>query len=203
MWTLRRKHPPHEAAPPLHLRGDVSEGVSSVGYLQEQAAEDARRLLESAWPQVLSGRGIPVDPVRIAAHLGIDVFDAEMDQNVSGALIKERQQDPAILLNKIDSPNRKRFSCAHELGHYIKRSSDFEQYEYVDYRDETSATGDNPDEVYANSFAASLLMPEREVRRYAGQGLNDIQLALQFGVSREAMQIRLQNLGIRAADSGR
>lgn len=42
---------------------------------------------------------------------------------------------------------------------------DGEQYEYIDLRGDHSSTGQNADEVFANQFAANLLMPADEVRR--------------------------------------
>jgi Zn-dependent peptidase ImmA (M78 family) len=155
-------------------------------------AEDAERILADVW-----GDSLPVDPVRIARSLGIKVLNAQLDPDVSGALVKEREQDPVILLNASDSPNRKRFTCAHEIGHFIKRSGAPDEYEYIDRRDTLATTGRDPDEIYANQFAASLLMPAKEVRQLAEEGLSDVQMALRFDVSLEAMQYRLQNLGLR------
>jgi Zn-dependent peptidase ImmA (M78 family) len=156
------------------------------------ATEDAERVLADLWDDTL-----PVDPVRIARGLGIKVVTAHLDQDVSGALVKEPQRDPTIVLNATDSPNRTRFTCAHELGHFVKRTRAPEEYTYVDHRASLAATGREPHEVYANQFAAALLMPARHVRRLDAEGLTDLQMALRFDVSLEAMQYRLQNLGVR------
>jgi Zn-dependent peptidase ImmA (M78 family) len=156
-----------------------------------KAEKDALELLEEAWDGEL-----PVDPVRIAKKLGLEVLDAPLKQDASGALVKrEKETDPTIFLNAKDSRTRKRFTCAHELGHYILRSKEpTPQYEYVDYRDQTSSTGTIEEERYANSFAASLLMPEVAVRALREEGLSQLRLAKKFGVSPEAMAIRLDNL---------
>jgi Zn-dependent peptidase ImmA (M78 family) len=83
------------------------------------------------------------------------------------------------------------------LGHYILRASEpTPRYEYVDYRDKKSSTGTVEEERYANSFAASLLMPEDAVRAIHGPGIPAFRLAGQFGVSPESMQHRLDNLGL-------
>jgi Zn-dependent peptidase ImmA (M78 family) len=154
-----------------------------------EAARDAERIRVSVW-----GDRYPVDPVRIARKLGIDVLDAKLRRDVSGALVKERGQDPTILLNEQDSANRKRFTCAHEIGHFVRREEDPDEYEYIDLRDTFAATGHDPEEVYANAFAASLLMPEKEVKRLRSQGYGELDMALYFDVSREAMHNRLKNL---------
>lgn len=152
--------------------------------------EDAERILSDVW-----GRDLPVDPVRIAAALGIRVVKATLDPDMSGALVKELGKDAVIVLNAMDSPNRQRFTCAHEIGHFVKRSDKPDEYEYVDRRTSLSSTGRDPEEVYANRFAAALLMPAKEVARLYGEGLSDVQLQLRFDVSLEAMRLRLTNLG--------
>lgn len=158
----------------------------------KKAEKAAAEMLEESWNGTL-----PIDPVRIAKSLGVEVLDVHPKQNVSGALVKKKGEDPSILLNAKDSRNRKRFTCAHELGHYIRRATRPEQqYEYVDYRDERSSTGTDEEERYANSFAASLLMPEVAVKGLHDQGMAAFRMAKIFGVSPESMQYRLDNLGL-------
>jgi Zn-dependent peptidase ImmA (M78 family) len=151
----------------------------------------ASELLDECWDGLL-----PVDPVRVAQSLGVKVLDASLNEDVSGALVKKEGADPSILLSATDSRNRKRFTCAHELGHFIRRSDEPEKYEYVDYRDQQSSTGTVEEERFANSFAANLLMPELLVKSLHEQGLPDFRMAKKFGVSQEAMQYRLENLGL-------
>ena len=160
---------------------------------KEDAARDAARLLAETWGTT-PDETIPIDPIRIARRLGIRVFNSELEPSVSAGIVKEPGQDPRILLNREDSANRRRFSCAHELGHFVRRRENPDQYEYVDYRDALSSSGVDPEEIYANEFAACLLMPEAEVRRLQRKGFTDLTMALRFDVSREAMQWRLRNL---------
>jgi Zn-dependent peptidase ImmA (M78 family) len=174
----------------------ISESARLVSKLDSvidhnQGEQAASELLEEFW----DGR-LPVNPIRIAMSLGIKVFNASFEENVSGALVKEKGADPSILLNSKDSRHRKRFSCAHEIGHFIHRSEKPEEYEYVDYRDPCSSTGSIDEERFANSFAANLLMPKLAVEALHSEGLPDFRLAIHFGVSREAMRNRLDNLGL-------
>lgn len=175
----------------------------SIGMSLEQieAERAANSLLQAVWPEVRDAPRLPVDPIKIARSLGIDVFDHDLEQDVYAVLVKEQGQDPVILLNSKDSPNRKRFSCAHELGHFVRRSDEklaelkqYDEYEYRDERGIISQTGDDPEERYANSFAAALLMPRSEVRRLQEMRLSPVEMALEFDVSTEAMQLRLLNL---------
>lgn len=157
---------------------------------------DAHRAAQSILADTWDG-ALPIDPVRIARALGMDVITAQLPDEVAGALVKERGQDPSIVLNAQDSPNRQRFTCAHEIGHYVRREERGDDYEYVDYRDIFSSTGEREEERFANAFAACLLMPEEHVRRFHRGGLSDIQMALRFDVSRDAMSFRIANLGLK------
>jgi Zn-dependent peptidase ImmA (M78 family) len=153
------------------------------------------RNAEAAAEEVLAAHwddSVPVDPARIAHQMGIDVSDARLDPDVAGAIEKREGRPPHIYLSASDHPNRKRFTCAHEIGHFAKRSG--EDFEYVDYRDGTASMGIDQGELFANSFAAALLMPEKEVRRLHGIGLHEHDMALTFGVSEAAMVNRLKNL---------
>jgi Zn-dependent peptidase ImmA (M78 family) len=156
---------------------------------------DAQELLGTVWD-----RPLPVDPFQIATSLGIKVYTAGLDAKVSGMLIKRRSQDPEIYVNARDSDNRQRFTVAHELGHYLKRSAaGEEEWEDIDYRGPLTSQGTDEAEIYANKFAASLLMPGDEVRRlfkeYGPTGT--AVLAYEFGVSEDAMNFRLINLGLK------
>jgi Zn-dependent peptidase ImmA (M78 family) len=163
-----------------------------------EAEKAARDLLRTAWSSnEPAAFPVPVDPIKIARQLGIDVYEARLrDDNVAGMIIKDAGRDPEIYLNVSDSPNRKRFSCAHELGHYVKHAGDDgDEFEYVDYRNRLSSQGTDPDEMFANSFAAELLMPENVVR-YHSQEFGRAALASIFEVSLEAMGHRMRNLGL-------
>ena len=154
----------------------------------------AKTLAAQAWPH----GSLPIDPVRIASELGIDVIEADLPPNVSGALIKDVDSDPQIFLSARDSDNRKRFTCAHELGHYVYRTNSAEpSYQYVDFRDPRSASGTNSEEIFANQFAAELLMPEEEVRGCWAKKIPVFLMAKMFGVSDDAMNFRVRNLGLR------
>lgn len=156
----------------------------------------AINLLMAVWSPNLSDAQLPIDPVFVANSLGISVYDAGIDPSVSGMLVKRAGSDPIIYLNTADSLNRRRFTCAHEIGHYVKRASDSEEsFEYVDHRDGRSAWGTDPEERFANSFAASLLMPRELVVDCHG-AFTASGMAAKFGVSLEAMNNRLRNLGL-------
>lgn len=158
------------------------------------AQTSAKSLFNSVWKQ----RGFPVDPVLIANELGIEVVETVLPSDISGALIKDQGKDPVIVLSKSDSNNRKRFTCAHEIGHYAYRfANNGDHYEYIDFRGQTASAGSDQEEIYANQFAAELLMPSEEITALVKANYPYFLLAQYFGVSDDAMRIRLKNLNIR------
>lgn len=160
-----------------------------VAYADPEEA--AERVRKEFW-----GDSVPVDPAQIAEAMGLEVLAAQLGQELAGALVKEAGKDPRIFLNGRDSSNRKRFTCAHEIGHFVKKTDFDDGYEYFDFRDSFSSTGIAPEERYANAFAAALLMPKDRVKQMKREGLKDIEMASRLGVSREAMVYRLTNLGL-------
>ncbi len=163
--------------------------------------DDARALLSSAWETGPDGSvSLPVDPFTIAQKLGLKAYSANLDNGVSGMLIKRAGEDAEIYVHASDSQNRQRFTCAHELGHYVKRSARGDaSWEYVERRDLLTSQGVDDEEIYANQFAAALLMPKEVVvdrfKALEKPSLNAAAaLAVEFGVSADAMQYRIKNL---------
>jgi Zn-dependent peptidase ImmA (M78 family) len=160
-----------------------------------RAEQDAVALLEAVG---VDPQTVPIDPVRIARELDLQVFISPMDSELSGALVKERGEDPVIYLSAADAVNRRRFTCAHELGHYQQHVGAAE-IEFIEKREVFYNPGTKEEEVYANAFAAALLMPAASVRIKVDEtpGMpNPAVLARFFGVSAESMAYRLKNLKI-------
>ena len=70
----------------------------------------------------------PIDPVKIALKVGIAVRDVQFkdiaEDSVCGGILKENESIE-IYVNKYDPINRKRFTIAHELGHYFDEKHQF------------------------------------------------------------------------------
>lgn len=162
---------------------------------------DAAELLASTWFAEYPER-LPVEPERIAAGLGIFVRTARLSSDESGNIVipADRRRDVVITINEADHPNRQRFTCAHEIGHYVsRRERDGGGKTYVDYRGTLAGLGKDPDEIYANQFASALLMPAALVKKhYIRCGRNTQVLASTFGTSVQAMELRLRNLRMDA-----
>jgi len=153
----------------------------------------------------------------LAAKLNIKVFYHDLSDDISGLLIIN-DHSAKIGINKKHADVRKRFTIAHELGHYClghsrKGSVFLDNHEKTMsmrlYRNSESSTGENIQEQEANAFAASLLMPTQliadEIDKYSFDLTNDLgsskkgddidNLAKSFKVSSQAMAFRLSGLG--------
>jgi Zn-dependent peptidase ImmA (M78 family) len=159
----------------------------------------ARGILETG------GYDVPVDVISIANTLGIVVHTLPLEGSVSGMLVVQGEL-AAIAVNAADGSPRQRFSIAHEIGHYLlhRDASDlFVDGATIYHRDERSTKGTRFQEIDANAFAAELLMPRQIlVERLDNQPLHVLDddaiynLAGYFGVSVQAMTIRLVRLGL-------
>lgn len=149
-----------------------------------------------------------VDVDLVAARLGLEVVSMDLGEDVSGLLVS-KGTSTLIAVQKSDHVNRRRFTIAHEIGHYCLRHQ-FEPGEHVHVdrghlitpRNSRSSTGIDPKEIEANQFAACLLMPSkllsRRIAELAVASLRDDhvqRLAEEFRVSEQAMTIRLSTLG--------
>jgi Zn-dependent peptidase ImmA (M78 family) len=146
---------------------------------------------------------VPIDPLLLANREGIKVNNAKFsDDNLVG-MIAKRGDDVTMLVKYDDPPFRKRFTIAHELGHHFLHL--LQGGEYVDKEANLfrQQLGDEPEiipsrrqEIQANMFASSLLMPDDEVRRYWKERPSIEELAKIFKVSNEAMGYRVASLGL-------
>jgi Zn-dependent peptidase ImmA (M78 family) len=163
--------------------------------IRKEAAEDAARLLKTTYRL-----RAPVDPIAIAQELGIQVAEAELDRDMLGGLVVKPGEDPEIFMNQLDLLIRRRFTCALELGHYVRSSPAINEYSRVDRRGDRSQSEQDPETVYAEEFAACLLLPARDVKVMTELGVDELEMALRFQVSREIVQRRLNDLGLRSVE---
>lgn len=141
----------------------------------------------------------PIDPVAIARSLDINVWSNDLEPQLSGMIAKidAAPSTPVeLVVNGNHNPARQRFTIAHELGHYFDmlRQNPEMNAAFVHKRDERSMCGEHKEEIYANQFAASLLMPRHLVEEHIERGYNLARLAASFNVSIQAMTHRLNNL---------
>lgn len=140
-----------------------------------------------------------IDLYRIAESNGIKIVDENFEENISGLFVKENG-GYIIAVNQNHSKTRKRFTIAHEIGHFILHKEENLHYDpntKVDTEIFLRADGViSGNETEANHFAAELLMPEEMVCDDFKKMPNVIQLASMYEVSEQAMMYRLINLGL-------
>ncbi|RBP98492.1 hypothetical protein CRD60_01095 [Bifidobacterium aemilianum] len=168
------------------------------------ARKIARKLASDALKNYWTPGKFPVDPIKIATAAGVEVYDSQLGTDRWGMLVGG--DNSATMYLDIDQPpSRKRFSAAHELGHYMTHAStdSFDGFKvkpigsgegYVDARSDENRG--NVFEVIANEFAGSLLMPEMKFRELKENGNSDIDIANYFKVSVDAVSYRSRLLGL-------
>ncbi len=151
--------------------------------MSDKYDEPRAHVLRERYHAAFGGDELPVPVESIAEDLlGLAVEARELD--VSGMLLPAERR---ILVNVAEPGPRRRFTIAHELGHWICQCLEgtakpvYCRAEEIGVDPEAKAL-----EREANIFAANLVMPEGAVR--AADGTN------RFGVSDEAHAWRLYNL---------
>jgi Zn-dependent peptidase ImmA (M78 family) len=150
---------------------------------------------------------VPVEKIARAqgAIISYQPFDAE---DISGLLYRSAESAPVIGVNSSNAKVRQRFTVAHELGHLLLhegRDLIMERLVRVNFRDSTSSTATDQEEIEANRFAAELLMPRALIERslsvlLRGTSMTDLELvrrlATRFEVSQQSMEFRMASLGM-------
>lgn len=137
----------------------------------------------------------PLNLEKLLKFLGITLVMEEGDESFSGC-IEKRGNGYYISVNKYHPEKRKRFTIAHELGHYFLHRSILSDIgrEEVLMREPSALT---PIEREANNFAADLLMPEELFLGELRSGNDSASyLSDKFGVSIPAIKYRAYQLNI-------
>jgi Zn-dependent peptidase ImmA (M78 family) len=139
---------------------------------------------------------IPVDVNLIAKELGIGLWEFKnFNDTTSGKLFRDDQYGGtsrwSIGVNAKESHQRKRFTVAHEIAHFLLHRDKIGD-ELSDDSFYRSKLLTSKEEHQANRLAAEILMPFHLIQQLQLEGINDIdELARRFEVSSTAMKIRL------------
>lgn len=132
----------------------------------------------------------PVPVVSLAKALGLSVYTLDtFPDDLSGMIKKEEDESYGIYVNSKHHPNRRRFTIAHEVGHFILHKK-YIGDGIVDDALYRSGLGSIM-ETEANTFAAELLMPFHLLSRESSPDKSIKDMAAIFEVSEAAMGIRL------------
>ena len=171
----------------------------------QQIAELAYKLLAK-----IPITSYPIKLDEVTNFLNIKVVSRDLGEEVSGMLVF-KEDGPVIGVNSNEYILRRRFTIAHEIGHYVlgHHNNGLFVENSPFYRNKASSTGEVTQEVEANAFAAALLMPEHLLRpaylkatengkiNHRDEDAFELvikDLARDFQVSKLAMSIRLGNL---------
>jgi Zn-dependent peptidase ImmA (M78 family) len=152
----------------------------------------------------------PIDVKQIATEQKIDVREEPLG-DISGLIFREGSQ-VIIGVNENHHERRRRFTIAHELGHFFLHSENplfIDKVFPVKRRDHVSSEAIDKDEIEANAFAAELLMPSKFLKEdfsrvkpgvldYENEDITEViqDLADRYKVSTQAITVRLINLGV-------
>jgi Zn-dependent peptidase ImmA (M78 family) len=146
--------------------------------------------------KLLDELGAPCDEDTLALALrkfGIELIE-DRARELDAMFVYIPKGKPVIAVNSSRPLRRKRFSIAHELGHFVLGHNSISFFE--------GASGmavcirhDARLEREANIFAAELLMPKVALAREAHKFTIE-ELTRRYMVSVQAMEIRLKELGL-------
>ena len=154
---------------------------SQTNHIQEIALQ-ALQSINCSYP--------PVPIEEVAKKLGFAVVEFDFPNSISGVLKKDRM---VIGVNAQHHPIRRRFTIAHELGHFLLGHDIGKEEDVVD------EDFDKPihTEKQANIFASCILMPSEWVKsEVQGKTIDLKVMAQKFSVSEQAITIRLLELNL-------
>lgn len=157
-----------------------------VGFVRDKA----RKLLKDA-----GQNAIPIDLQMICEYLGFRYIEVDNFPSSLSALCIEQGGIKYAAVNSSHHPHRKRFSFAHELGHWVLGHT--RSYSRPD------VSIDNPpepkdisrssaiEESEANEFAGELLVPLVRLKSNLSKAPDLEELSSRFNVSTQVVTIRL------------
>lgn len=148
--------------------------------------------------------GPPVNIEAVIRGLGVELDKkATLASDISGQIERTNDNNYRVSVNVADNYMRQRFTMAHELGHFLLHKgligdglTDDRAYRSTDVGVYRNPLVGEAEEAAANRVAARVLMPADKVRQEAQDYRSVEALAKRFQVSKRAMEIRLQTLGI-------
>ncbi|MBB6689952.1 ImmA/IrrE family metallo-endopeptidase [Cohnella xylanilytica] len=155
-------------------------------------SSDAKRLLKFAGIDIYTRRSSsPISLSKIGKKLGLRYKKMPLHQNTGGMLVRSNI-GPYIVINENHPYTRRRFSSAHEIGHYmLGHDSDISIFH----------DQDRWEEVQANKYASCLLMPDELLYNVHKECRSIREIAIWFRVSPIAVAIRCSQFGLRMIEA--
>ena len=186
------------------------KGVFAMNDIEKNAEEKAFQIIDNLFDldDRIQNEKFVIPLGEVAEQLGIKTllidfqeefkekpeFAASLKKNkVEGFALRDTK---VIFIDTKSTPGRQRFTVAHEIGHIELNHLESGEFSIACRDSMSSPSKANQEEIEANAFAAALLMPEPLVRRAHKITRDVYNLAIYFGVSRQAMERRLKRLGL-------
>jgi predicted Zn peptidase len=152
-----------------------------------------------------------IDVEKIINICGVEI-ERQLSILGSDSCLQKDGEPSRIVVNKVESKVRQRFTLAHELGHLIlgHKGESFRRM----YSGEYKETFERMKEVAANKFAANLVMPEKLVISVLRESIKELKLSEEYNfndyeinklidrsaekmkVSSLVFEYRLKNMGV-------
>lgn len=164
----------------------LSFQVSS--YMNITCEEQVKRAAEELRNKWLIGNDGIVNVIDLLEEHGCKVMEIEAPASFDGLSSMVNEKYPVIILNKIYSSERKRFTALHELGHLVLNFS--------------PDTLEKDEEHFCNLFASEMLISELVFKNLLGTSRRDISyqeikaIQLKFGISCDALMYKAKSCEI-------
>lgn len=152
-----------------------------------------------------------IDIEKIISICGIKI-ERQLPILDSGSCLQKDGESSRIVVNKVESKARQRFTLAHELGHLMlgHKGESFRCMDSGEYKE----TFERMKDAAANKFAADLIMPEKLVISVLRESIKELKLSEEYNfndyeinklidrsaekmkVSSLAFEYRLKNMGV-------
>lgn len=187
----------NQRCPQMSLREKLA---SRYGTTNELAA--VQYLVERWFPEAGRSAG-RVDPLRLATDAGITV-EHTTERSFEGCMRFSETGEAKLILSSLGCRARRRFTVAHELGHFALRKEMLDEGHGEAFRAVSNSRSEvAEEEEFANLIAAEVLMPRTALTqrvRKLGLSLRSVgSIAREFDVSRMALLRRLADLTGAAA----
>jgi Zn-dependent peptidase ImmA (M78 family) len=148
-------------------------------------------------------RKAPVPVEKLAALISAEIVLQPFSGEISGIVHRNVDGSAVIGVNSSESIQRQRFTIAHELGHLLLHADEqlhIDKNFPIGLRSGISGQAVDENEIEANQFAATLLMPSEliaeDIKPFVGKDVLVAirKLAKKYIVSEQAMSIRLSAL---------
>jgi Zn-dependent peptidase ImmA (M78 family)/DNA-binding XRE family transcriptional regulator len=174
----------------LHIDDSFSNPISEEEINNGEEVEMAVEKVKCAWN---IGQGLIGNAVELLERNNIKVVEVEVGDRFDGCQTVVNENTPVIVLNnnRLKSPDRKRFTLMHELGHLLL------SFNPILTKIEQ--------ERLCNRFAGAMLLHRDVAIKEFGSSRKNISLyelgmvKQQYGMSMQAIAYRLKDLGIISA----